>query len=287
MRALVLTGGGARGAYQAGVLKRLMGDEGLDYDIFCGVSVGALNVAGLSLCPKGDPRGSSKSLENIWLGIEGNKSIYKKWFPFGLPALWRGSIYDTKPLSRLIKQYVNAESIATSGRHVVVGAVSMTTGDYRTVQGNDPDIVSWVHASCSFPIFFSSVQISGETWSDGGLKQNIPLAEAIRLGANEIDVVSCLNPWSRTNWNTNRGLFKQLDRVIDLMSSEMIKDDIRQTGLMNDLAHLDQSYKKVKVRLFVPSRGINGDPLDFHPQKIRECISLGYSDAISPRILGD
>src|ERR1700693_308620 len=55
-RALVLSGGGSKGAFEVGVLQRLMGDEQLDYDLLCGTSVGAINAAYLAQTPLGQPR---------------------------------------------------------------------------------------------------------------------------------------------------------------------------------------------------------------------------------------
>ena len=54
-RALVLSGGGVKGAFQVGALMHSMGDLGRDYDIVCGVSVGALNAAGLCNVKRGMP----------------------------------------------------------------------------------------------------------------------------------------------------------------------------------------------------------------------------------------
>jgi NTE family protein len=264
-----------------------MYDNNFDYDILCGTSVGALNVFGLSLCPKGNPEGSWKSLENIWLNIEGNHSIYRKWFPFGLPSLWKGSVYNTKPLQKMLEKLSDPNALLSCGRKIAIGAVSMNTGEYRIIHGDNPRLIEWIRASCSFPVFFPQVQIEDQFWSDGGLKQNIPLVEAIRLGADEIDVISCFDLQAISGWKTKKGLFKQLDRVIDLMTTEMINDDIRQTGLMNDLSNLGKNYKKVKVRLWSPSQNIDVDSLTFDPKKIREYIELGYNDSLSPRTLGE
>lgn len=287
MKALVLSGGAARGAYQVGVLKRLMFDEQRDYEILCGVSAGALNVLGLSKVAYGDPKGSQKAIENIWLSIKGNVSIYKKWFPFNIPALWMGSFYDHSPLARLIDKNIDAFAVQSSGRKVAIGAVSMTSGTYKVIRENEQSIKDWLLASCSIPLIFPSVQIDGELWADGGLNQNLPLAEAIRFGAKEIDVICCSNPLGKSTFDSTKRYVKLLDRSINLMTSEMLKDDIRQTGLMNDLADLGHAYKHVKVRLFVPSRGISNNSLDFDPKIIREYIELGYNDSLNPKILGE
>ena len=86
-KAVVLSGGGAYGAFQVGMLNALVNDLGIDFDIIRGVSVGALNGAVLAQAAKqpdslGNLSLAVSDLARLWKGIKGNRSVYrKKWTP--------------------------------------------------------------------------------------------------------------------------------------------------------------------------------------------------------------
>lgn len=280
MRALVLSGGGAKGAYQIGALRRWMREANRDYDILCGVSVGALNVAGLAGVRIGNPRVAFDALEALWLGLD-NPSIWRKRSLGNiLSAFLAESIYDATPLANLVRGRIDAKAVATSGRKVRVGAVALDTGEYRSATETSPDFASWVLASSSFPVFFQPIEIEGRLWSDGGLRNVTPLGEAIRLGASEIDVIMCSNPDVSVPWDTSgRKAIETALRAIDIMGDEIVRTDLEVAGLKNDLAALDESYRQVAIRVLKPSRQLAGNPLDFSPGAIREMMAIGYEDA--------
>ena len=283
MRALVLSGGGSKGAFEVGVLKRWMGEQGLDYDIMCGVSVGALNVAGLAHTPHGQPAKTIAWLEDFWLTkVTGSSVIYKRWFPFGrLHSLWEKSVYDSSPLIKLIKDNVDPFLVANNGRKLAVSAVCLDTGEHVFGTEKDPNFPDWVLASSSFPIFLTPIEIGGKLYSDGGIVNITPLGQAIKMGADEIDVIICSDPWSTDEWTATRkvAIPDQLIRTLCLMSDQIAKDDIMETGLKNDLSDLDPKYRRVKVRVVVPSKPLAVDSLTFNPEDTRRLIQQGYEDA--------
>jgi len=111
MRALVLSGGAVHGAYQLGAIKYLVEDLGMQYDVLCGVSVGALNAAFMSLYPKEQEKAAVANLESIWNNIS-NSSVRKNWLPFGVVhGLWLDSIYNSQPLIDLVHKTVDLEKV--------------------------------------------------------------------------------------------------------------------------------------------------------------------------------
>jgi NTE family protein len=283
MRALVLSGGGVKGAYQVGVLKRWMGEQGIDYDIMCGVSVGSLNVAGLAMTPKGHPDVAIKAMETFWKTKVNTAAIYKRWFPFGrLHALWLKSLYDSTPLQDLVHQTMDAGLILAGGRQVAVGCVCLDTGEYHYARENDPEFVQWVLASSSFPVFLKPIEIGGKWYSDGGIKHVTPLGQAINMGADEIDVIMCSNlsddPFNASSTQAIPGI---LLRAVDLMNDQIIQDDLALCGLKNDLATIDSKYRKVKVRIVKPAGDLTSNSLDFNPTDVLRMIDQGYKDADS------
>lgn len=284
MRALVLSGGGSKGAFQVGVLKRWMGDMGIDYDIMCGVSVGALNIAGLINTPLGRPKQAIDWLEDFWLSkVTGTSAIYKRWWPFGrFHALWKRSVYDSSPLMKLVRDNINIDKIIDNGRRIAIGAVCLDTGDHVFVTERDPNFVDWVLASSSFPVFLTPIEIDGKLYSDGGIINIIPIGQAIRMGADEIDVIMCNDPLVRSPWSTSRKVAvpDQMVRTLGLMSDQVARFDVAEVGIKDRLTMMtSRLHRKIRVNVVVPSTPIDVDALTFDPIDIRTLIKRGYDDA--------
>lgn len=280
MRALVLSGGGAKGAYQVGALRRIMKEANREYEILCGVSVGALNVAALGMTTIGKPIEAFDRLEAFWTGLENRKVWKKRTWGNILSAFFEESIYDASPLFSLVRSSLDVKAVAASGKKVVVGAVALDDGEYRSALGTDPNFVDWVLASSSFPVFFQPLRIGTKTWSDGGLRNVTPLGEAIRLGATEIDVVMCSNPDLPSKWDPKgKKAIETALRAIDLMGDEIVRTDLQVAGLKNDLAD-SGGFRRVGIRVIQPSKALASNPLDFSPGPIREMMAIGYEDAV-------
>lgn len=279
MRALVLSGGASKGAFQVGVLKNWMGDRGTEYDIISGVSVGALNAAGLAMTRKGDPVGAIKWVERFWRHSVRTDNVYKRWFPFGrLHALWRHSVYDSTPLIDLMKSSLNHNNIANNGRMIAVGSVCLETGEHRYARETDMNFIDWVIASASVPVFFPPVLIDGKLWSDGGLKNITPLGAAIELGATHVDVITC-NPLVQDTWisKKRRALPDQVVRTLDLLLDRVSSNDIEMTLLKNKLSLMgNESEKSVKLRVASPDKKLVDNTLDFSRESIDRMIDVGY-----------
>ena len=115
MRALVLSGGGCKGAFQVGALQHLMVNLKKQYDVYCGVSVGAINCAHLAMYPKSEGVTAAMDLHELWKNLE-TKKVYKRWFPFGkLHALWKKSIYNSKPLKQMMHRELDKPRMRNSG----------------------------------------------------------------------------------------------------------------------------------------------------------------------------
>jgi NTE family protein len=283
-KALVLSGGGSKGAWQLGVLKKLMGEQGNDYEILTGVSVGALNAAGLAQTKLGNPELAVEWLINFWLEkVTSTKAIHKSWKPFGkLMAPWKPSIFDSRPLHKLFKDNFDQQLVIDSGRKIAVGTVSMDTGEVRYARETDDNFADWVLASSSYPVFLTPLEIEGQLWSDGGVKEVTPIGEAIRMGADEIDIlITEKNLFKQRNWHakSKSALPNQMLRTIALMSHRIMLRDIQVTGLKNELTVINPKYKHIKMRIILPSEHLVDDSLEFDPKEIRKMIEIGYHDA--------
>ena len=282
MRALVLSGGGSKGAYEVGVLKRWMYEEGREYDILVGTSVGAINAAGLAHVKKGDPRGAYKHLEGIWDRVN-NSKIRKKWWLRWLAAVWRPSIYNSEPLRDWIKEELDPAVIADSGRIVRVGAVSETTGEEYVATESDPLLQEVVYSSAAFPLAFGPGKFNGEEWVDWGIRHVTPIGQAVKLGADVVDVITTFNvdeplkrwkPWYRAV--AARGM-----RDLDIMMDEIQRGDFRAVGDRNEIARLGGKYRHVELNVQMPTLGkpIGYDSLDFSAENAKAGREYGYADS--------
>lgn len=197
-RALILGGGGAKGAFQVGMLKRLVEEEGLDFQILRGVSVGALNAAYLAQAATGS--GSLEALktqlgalERLWTErIEGNSSVYNERFWGYVGALaWTDSLYDFSPLQNLIETDLDLERLRGSGRDFSVGVTSLVSGRYQEVRPSDPLFKAKLRASAAIPVIFPHVSLpeEEEAYVDGGARNITPLKSAFGAQPDELYVL--------------------------------------------------------------------------------------------------
>lgn len=220
-RALVLTGGGARGAYQAGVLKYL--GENLPeahFETLVGSSSGAINVAGLA-STRGVLRNGGPRIAELWSTLEMNQvfrtdflSLAKigiQWlYTLTLGGLFgkarAHSLVDTSPLRAFLDDLYRPEEVKSALetgllRNVVVSATEAFTGSLVTfIQSNHPKTwlrarrrseqavinVDHVMASSAIPMLFPSVLINNRQYVDGCIRSTTPLGPATRLGAEKI-----------------------------------------------------------------------------------------------------
>ena len=204
-RILVLQGGGALGAYQAGVYEALSG-QGYEPDWLAGISIGAINAALIAGNP---PERRVERLREFWLTVTSGPAP-QILFPagplrahvnagaatmtalFGAPGLFaprlgaaifqpHGGIaglglYDTAPLRRTLERLVDFERLNGVGSRLSVGAVNVRTGNFAYFdsarQRLDP---RHIMASAALPPGFPPVKIDGEYFWDGGLVSNAPL----------------------------------------------------------------------------------------------------------------
>lgn len=179
-RAVVMSGGGAKGAFQVGALDYLIQDLGLDFQVIAGVSTGSLNAVVLSQASSFEElKAAHEKLKELWFGIRSERDIYNNRF-LGkiLVLLAKNSMYDPKPLFEKLRRSVSLERIASSRKSLRIGAVSLETGDYREVDQNQSHLLEWTLGSSSMPLFFPPVPVEGEHLVDGGVRSITPLQGA-------------------------------------------------------------------------------------------------------------
>jgi len=279
MRGLVMSGGGSKGAFTQGVLT-VLAENGYEYDFVSGVSVGALQAGMISQFPLGEFDKAVAALDDIWLGIKGDKAIYKRWF-FGKLAglISRDAFYNSKALQELIKKHVKDERAQASGRIVRIGCCSYGAGNYWEATEETKELWKWVAASSGFEPFLLGIRINDDLWIDGGYRCVTPLKSAIKAGCDEIDVVLTgpavtgkKDP--RDNWAGTKITALTVGlRIVDLMSSEIYLRDVELAEMVNALVDVGhekaEGKRKVKIRLFIPKHKLGGGSLNFDPKLLR------------------
>ncbi len=221
--AIILSGGGARGAYEAGVLwyvfdelTRLRG-AAPKVDILCGTSVGAINSAFVA-AHLSDPVLGVRRLVDVWSSLRLDQVV-----GFGvrqlvnLPRVFMGGgsgqgVFDVVPMSQLVHKEIPWRAVSRSLRKGQLKALSvsttevstgrtvifMQTGPTTALPTRAPprtliraDRIGPQHAlaSAAIPLLFPPVKIGGQMYVDGGVRQNTPIAPAIRLGATHVLVI--------------------------------------------------------------------------------------------------
>lgn len=220
-RAVVLTGGGARGAYQAGVLKYI-GENipGAHFETLVGSSSGAINVAGLASFGGDLPRAGSE-IAVLWSKLQMDDVFRTDIFSLGKIALrWAHdlllggfvggplahALVDTAPLRKLLDNLYRPENVRqalANGRlkNVAISATEVYSGSLVTfVQSNNTKIwqrarrrsentilnVDHVMASSAIPLLFPSIVLNQRRYVDGCIRSTSPLSPATRLGAEKI-----------------------------------------------------------------------------------------------------
>ena len=214
--------------------------------------------------------------------------VRKRWFPFGnVEAFWKTSVYDSEPLHKWIRAGLNVGAVRASGRRLRIVSVSLGTGETFIANEQTPDLPEWVIASSAFPVMLTPASIGGDLWTDGGLRNVTPLGEAIRAGADDIDVVLSSDPFAKSPFDVQgaHAIPQILLRSIDIMNGEVSRADLRIAGLKNDLSELRPEYRKVKIRLFQPTEPLPFDSLDFDPGNLRKMIEAGYSQSAVSAVL--
>ena len=181
--AVVLSGGGAKGAFQVGVLDALVNKHGVKPSIVVGTSTGAIQALGVA-------QNSVSELVGVWSGIKGNGDIYKDRAGVLSAFLGEKAMYNTAPLKKLLKDFYDPAKLAASGIELRLGVVSLQSGQFRTIDQHVPDLYNWVYASCAMPVFFDPLQTSDkQQWVDGGVRDVTPLGAALELNPSGVLVI--------------------------------------------------------------------------------------------------
>ena len=287
--ALVLSGGGAKGAFQMAAERYARKQMDYKWSVIAGVSVGALNAVMLGM-------EKYTELEKLWETITKDKIMTGKLNLFTYVKLLFGkkSIYGNKPLKKLIDQEVDPERIKIP---VKIGAVSLKTGLYQAFKADHFGFRELVLSSTAIPIVWEPVQVSNlyQEMVDGGLRNISPLGDVIDEDPDEVVIINC-SP--REPHATSKPMKRILDiamRTVDIMTNEIFINDVREFLRINMLVKQAEAsgcklhkadgreYKYFECKIIEPREDL-GDTLDFSADVIAQRIRAG--EATAREVLG-
>ncbi|WP_338866390.1 patatin-like phospholipase family protein [Myxococcus stipitatus] len=278
---LVLSGGGAKGAFQVGAERVLREVHGFRWERVFGVSVGALNATAIA-------QHEYERLADLWLNLR-EEDVYRK-LPWLVVALRLGlfhklGLFENSPLRSLLERNFGSRPFAIPAH---VGRVSLTSGQYELVSSDSNDFLPAVWHSTVMPIIFEPV--GPHAMVDGGLRNIAPLGDALEYSPTEIVVIACSS--SRLEpMKYPANILEVIRRSLsDIALNEMLMNDVDLFVRINDMVRQAQThgttlrgpdgrpYVYCRITVIEPTAPI-GHTLDFSPEMIRMRLRHGEDRA--------
>ncbi|AZQ58337.1 patatin-like phospholipase family protein [Maribacter sp. MJ134] len=243
MRALVISGGGSKGAFAGGVAQFLIQESGKKYDLFVGTSTGSLLISHLAL-------GKVDKIKEIYSNVN-QKTIFNNC-PFvvrkkyGINEISINHWNVLKNLIRGKKTFGESENLRDLIRN------SLTVAEFKELQESNKDVVvtvsnlslnqveyksidectydefcDWIWISSNYTPFMSLVRKNGCEYADGGLGSIVPIEEAIKRGATEVDVVVLHTEVNYMNRMPSRNPFELLTTMLSFILDRIENQNIR------------------------------------------------------------
>lgn len=299
--AVVLSGGGAKGAFQVGVLDALITEKGVSFDVAVGTSTGAIQAAAVA-------QDDIPSLVKFWRDISKADDIYRKRGGTFLSIITgQPSLYSVSPLKALLKAAIDEQKIRASGKKLRLALVNLTNGDLRMVGENANNLADWVYASCAMPFVFPPQESrdahgNDEQWVDGGVRDVTPLDAALKERPQAALVIRASAPASPKAPKKYGSLVSIGLRAVDIQQNEVSNNDLKNVSLINQLvaardrqrlelaglnlssSQIDKAmrpfesiiaqYNLVPVKVIEPEKNLY-DTLEFKPALIDEAMDMG------------
>ncbi len=283
--ALILSGGGARGAFHVGAEKYAREVKGYQWDIIAGVSVGAMNGAMLAMHRFG-------RLLELWDNIS-DSQVYTGGFNIvSLVKILLGakSFYGNEPLKKMMQAEFEAGQVIDD---LHVGAVSLISGEYVQFTRQSLELSKAILASASIPVVWPPVDVSADypAMVDGGVRNLTPVGDVLDLEPDEIVIINCGNENPPSMPNAPSNVLSIGMRALDIMQNEIFVNDMNEFLRINALVHEAEQQgavlhhlKSGRVLKYYPCQVIEpdselGDVLDFSQKSVQAALKAGVRRA--------
>ncbi|MCB0474666.1 MAG: patatin-like phospholipase family protein [Flavobacteriaceae bacterium] len=290
MRALVISGGGSKGAFAGGVAEYLIDTRGEKYDLFLGTSTGSLMVSHLAL-------DRLTELKKIYTSVSQRKIFSNNPFLIKkvnnekvvsvnhLNTVWnflngRKTFGESKNLRRLIKRSITPryyEQIRNSEKDVVITVSNLTESrvEYKSIRDcTYDDFCDWIWASCNYVPFMSLMYKNGCEYADGGFGSLIPIRQAILQGATRVDAIILETEKIQLKRKPSKNPFSLLSTVFEFMLDQIEIHNI-------NLGKLQAEFSKVELNLYYTPTVLTTNSLIFDKKLMAEWWEYGYEYALN------
>ena len=284
MKALVISGGGSKGAFAGGVAEYLIKDCRKDYNLYLGTSAGSLLVPLLST-------GNIEKLHGIFTSVTQDdifnahpfrvgkkngeyKTSISHWGMLRLFLKGKKTFGESENLRILIKRILTEQDFEQMRKNradvvITVSNLSLMQVEYKSLKEyNYDDFCDWVWASCNVVPFMSLFTKNGCEYADGGLGNIVPIYHAIKMGATEIDVIVLKAEQAPVNNIPVNNALELTKRAFDFMLKQIEIDDIligRMEGINN---HVD-------LHIYRPPEALTANSLIFEASQMKKWWKLG------------
>ena len=293
MKALVISGGGSKGAFAGGVAQYLIEDLKHDYDMYLGTSTGSLLVSHLAL-------GKVEKIKEIYTSVNQN-SIFSNC-PFRIKKRFgedtieihhlnvirnfmNGSktFGESKNLKKMILNVFSEEEfeiLKSSNKEIIitVSNLSLNTVEYKSI--NDctyHDFCEWIWISCNYIPFMSLVRKNGCDYADGGFAAMIPIEEAIKNGATHVDAIILHTESTLFNRMPARSPFSALSNLFAFMMDRIEFQNIK-IGKYEAILH------GATINFYYTPTMLTTNSLVFNKEQMKKWWQVGYEYAKSKDI---
>ena len=288
MKALVISGGGSKGAFAGGVAQYLIEDLKRQYQLFIGTSTGSLLVSHLALnkiekiksvytsvtndsifdvCPfvikkrHGTQNIAIKHLSVVLNFIRGSKT-------FGESHNLRALIKETLLEDEFLELKKSALDIV-----VTVSNLSLNLVEYKALKEFDYlEFIDWIWVSCNYTPFMSLVKIDGCEYADGGMGNMVPIEEAIRRGAKEVDVIILQTEVTQLNRMPSKNPFSLITNMFGFMLDRIESLNIK-------IGKFVANHNDAIINFYYAPTVLTTNSLIFDKEKMTDWWQEGYNFA--------
>ncbi|WP_142786269.1 patatin-like phospholipase family protein [Changchengzhania lutea] len=288
MKALVISGGGSKGAYAGGVAQYLIQEEGRNYDMYLGTSTGSLLVPHLAA-------GQIDKLYNIFTSVNQNDIFSVNPFVIRkkgdrefvsidfLNVLWqfikmKRTFGESKSLRRHINRNFSKEeynNIIANKEDVVVTVSNLSKNrvEYKSIKDfTYEEFCDWIWISCNYIPFMSLVKKDGFEYADGGLGCVVPIREAILRGATEVDAVVLESEHMEYNKVLGKNPFSLMINLFGHLLDQVERSDIT-------IGKLAAKNKNVKLNIYYTPSKLTENSLIFNKKLMKSWWEQGFEYA--------
>ncbi|SKB61629.1 Predicted phospholipase, patatin/cPLA2 family [Salegentibacter holothuriorum] len=288
MRALVISGGGSKGAFAGGVAQYLIQEEGKKYDLFLGTSTGSLLIPHLAM-------GNIDKVYEMYTNVnqrkifnvnpfvvkrkEGREYVTINYFNMFWQFVRKKRTFgESLNLRKHIKRNFSEENfneLKSQVEDVVVTVSNLSKNrvEYKSI--NDftyDDFCDWIWISCNYIPFMSLAKKNGFEYADGGLGCVVPIREAIKRGATEVDAIILEAENMEYNKVLGKNPFSLMINLFGFLLDQVEYHDIVE----GKLAALN---KKVKLNTYYTPTKLTENSLVFNKKLMGEWWQQGYDHA--------